>query len=218
MATPISASYTADRAASLAGVPRSTLYYWARTGLVTPSVSVSKVKKWSFTDLLVLRLVEWLRRDKPEGEITLPHTSMKTIRRELGRVEQLGERLADEATTVWVDRTARLHFGRGTNAWIELGDNVSQEVIGSEVDLVRPVLWHGYSGPDLRRPRETLRIVPGKLAGEPHVAGTRIPTEMIAALNRRGFEAAAIQELYPSLSLQAVSDSIDLETVVTGSR
>jgi uncharacterized protein (DUF433 family) len=172
------------------------------------------VKKWSFTDLLVLRLVDWLRRDKPDDnpDLKIPGASMGTIRRELAAVTQLGERLSGDATIVFVDRMGRLHFGGQGRVWVELGAGVSQELIGTEVDLMRPSLWReGLRGPDLQEPRPTLRIVPGKLAGAPHVARTRIPTEMIAALDRRGFEQPAILELYPSLRERAVLDAIDLE-------
>ena len=39
-----------------------------------------------------------------------------------------------------------------------------------------------WRGPDLVAPRPELRIVPGRLAGEPHIRGTRIGTLQIAAL------------------------------------
>jgi uncharacterized protein (DUF433 family) len=58
-----------------------------------------------------------------------------------------------------------------------------------------------------------LRIVPGKLGGEPHLEGTRIPTAAIAALNERGFNEGRIIELYPHLGDQrsAIRNAIDLE-------
>ena len=68
------AAYTADRAAALAGVPLSTLHYWSRSGIWVPSVSSVKVKRWSYSDLLALRLIDWLRRDKPD--LKLPKTSI----------------------------------------------------------------------------------------------------------------------------------------------
>jgi len=36
--------YTAERAAALSGVPKSTIHYWAREGVLAPSVSAEKVK------------------------------------------------------------------------------------------------------------------------------------------------------------------------------
>src|SRR5262245_13790019 len=57
-------AYVADRAAALAGVPKSTVHYWARTKLLVPSVSAERTKLWSYEDLMKLRTIEWLRRTK----------------------------------------------------------------------------------------------------------------------------------------------------------
>jgi uncharacterized protein (DUF433 family)/DNA-binding transcriptional MerR regulator len=208
-----SASYPAERAAALAGIPRSTLYYWARTALVPPSVSVNKLMRWSYADLLVLRLVDWLRKDKPRGdeERDLPRASMRHIRRELERAEELGERLMDTGFTVEVDPAGRLHFGTVAEKWIELGSGLRQYEAGA-LDLIRPFEMHlGIIGPDLVRPGETLRIIPGKLSGEPHVEGTRIQTQAIGALEARGLESKSILELYPDLGIENVKAAIGLE-------
>ena len=208
-----SASYPAERAAALAGIPRSTLYYWARTGLVPPSVSFQKIKRWSYADLLVLRLVDWLRRDKPRGdeERDLPRASMAQIRRELARVEELGDRVMDASFVVEVDPAGRLHFGSGTATWIELGGGRRQYEAGA-LDLIRPFEIHvGVIGPDLVRPGETLRIIPGKLSGEPHVEGTRIQTQALGALQARGLESESILELYPDLGIENVRAAVRLE-------
>lgn len=208
-----SASYPADRAAALAGIPRSTLYYWARTGLVPPSVSYQRIKRWSYADLLVLRLVDWLRRDKPPGDEDrdLPRASMAQIRGELARAEELGERLMDTGFSVEVDPAGRLHFGTVAEKWIELGGGRRQYEAGA-LDLVRPFEFHvGVIGPDLVRPGETLRIVPGKLSGEPHVEATRIQTQTIGALEARGLDPATILELYPDLGERNVAAAITLE-------
>ena len=58
--------YKAHRASALSGVPQSTVYLWARNGLVTPSVSPTRVKLWSYADLMALRIVYWLRHPKFE--------------------------------------------------------------------------------------------------------------------------------------------------------
>jgi uncharacterized protein (DUF433 family) len=208
-----SASYPAERAAALAGIPKSTLYYWARTGLVEPSVSFQKVKRWSYADLLVLRLVDWLRKDKPraEDEQALPRASMRRIRNELAHAVELGERLMDARFTVEVDPRGRLHFGTSAAKWIELGEGVQQYEAGA-LDLVSPFEIHaGVVGPDLVRPGETLRIIPGKLSGEPHVEATRIQTQAIGALEARGLDPGSIVELYPDLGIENVTAAIALE-------
>jgi uncharacterized protein (DUF433 family) len=69
----------------------------------------------------------------------------------------------------------------------------------------------GLKGPDLVRPRPELRIVPGKLSGSPHVAGTRVETTALAALANDGLDTARIIQLYPYLNEAQVSDAIALE-------
>jgi len=215
-AAPLSAAYTADRAAALAGVPLSTLHYWTRTQLLVPSVSSEKVKRWSYADLLVLRLVAWLRSEKansgraPDAP-TLPKTSVRRVRAMLERTTNLREHLL--SLPVYVDGAGRLILeGPLGFLYLPLGRGFDQGLIDHGVDLIQPFETQaGISGPDLARPRETLRIIPGKLAGEPHVEGTRIPTNMIRALDRRGFETDRIIELYPSLQPGNVVEAIDLE-------
>ena len=62
------------------------------------------------------------------------------------------------------------------------------------------------------RPRELLRIVPGKMAGAPHLDRTRLETEALGALARRGIPNEAIHELYPSFDPVAINQALDLET------
>ena len=56
--------YEGPRAAALSGVPVSTVYLWARSGIVEPSVSPTRIKLWSYADLMALRIVYWLRHPK----------------------------------------------------------------------------------------------------------------------------------------------------------
>lgn len=203
-------AYPADRAAALAGVPKSTLHYWARTELVVPSVSSSKLKRWSYADLLELRLINWLRQDKPP-DLNISRTSIHRIRQTLARVEQLGERLHERSLEVYVDHRGRLVFEGAEGLHIPLGKGIAQGLVDTRVDLMRPFEARGLSGPDLVQPRPTLRILPGKLSGEPHVEETRIPTQTLMGLSRRGFEPAQIIELYAPLSLESVEQALELE-------
>ena len=74
-----------------------------------------------------------------------------------------------------------------------------------------PFTEDGRDGPDLRRPRPRLRIVPGKLAGAPHIEKTRLETQAVHALALRGLEAERIARLYPFTDLEAIREAIDLE-------
>lgn len=204
------AAYPADRAAGLAGVPLTTLYYWTRTGLWTPSVSATKEMRWSYSDVLALRLIDWLRHEKGEE---FSATSMHRIRRALAQMEELGERLESRRCRVWVDRRGGIMIGEERAGFVPLPPGMAQRALDlGEVDLLAaftsPV---GCEGPDLRRPRPTLRIVPGKLAGEPHIEDTRVPTTSVAALIRRGFATAQVLELYADVREQSVLEAVDLE-------
>lgn len=48
--------YEAARAAALSGVPLTAVYWWARHGVVVPSVSPERTKLWSSSDLIALRV------------------------------------------------------------------------------------------------------------------------------------------------------------------
>ncbi len=65
--------------------------------------------------------------------------------------------------------------------------------------------------PDLAVPRPHLRIVPGKVSGEAHVADTRLTTPTLAALADRGMPIDTICRLYPDVPRVAVEEAIDLE-------
>jgi len=70
----------------------------------------------------------------------------------------------------------------------------------------------GRVGPDLVTPRPHLRIVPGKLSGEPHVERTRISSRSVAALLRDGLGSSQVLRLYPELTSEAIEECWDLET------
>jgi len=84
--------YDANRAAALSGVPKTTVYWWARHGIVVPSVSPVQEKLWSYSDLMALRIVSWLRRVKPvsDREQPLPASPMPKVRRALGLLDEFG--------------------------------------------------------------------------------------------------------------------------------
>jgi uncharacterized protein (DUF433 family) len=71
-------------------------------------------------------------------------------------------------------------------------------------------------GPDLLEPRPLLRIVPGKLHGEPHVVHTRIPTAVLFELFSEGYNTTQIQAMYPDISSEALQQAIDLEQTLSG--
>jgi uncharacterized protein (DUF433 family) len=111
--------------------------------------------------------------------------------------------------SVGVDRKGEIVLDPGGHARHLDG----QQLLDADMlDVLRPFeLGTSQAGPDLVAPRPRLRIVPGKLAGAPHVYRTRIETEALAALRWRGLQPAKIVDLYPALEPADVDDALDLE-------
>jgi DNA-binding transcriptional MerR regulator/uncharacterized protein (DUF433 family) len=207
--------YDAKRAAALSGVPASTVYHWARTGLIVPSVSKSRVKLWSYADLMALRITYWLRNPKDDGRVRA--TPMSAVREVLYQLEQEGvaiwTRVVEEDTSpILVDPSGRIHVRTRSGPVRELS---GQTVIEETLNPLAPFSADGFSAPDLVRPRPDLRIIPGRVDGQPHLAGTRVSSLALAALDRRGFSLRAIQAMYPTEDPTAVVQAIDLERELT---
>ena len=66
-------------------------------------------------------------------------------------------------------------------------------------------------GPELLERRPLLCIWPGKLHGEPHLVGTRIPSAAIFALQKSGYTLDQIQDMYPDAVPAALSQAIEFE-------
>jgi uncharacterized protein (DUF433 family) len=206
-------AYSADRAAALSGVPKSTIHWWARHDVLIPSISAERVRLWSFSDLMGLRIIYWLRQTKeaPDGAM-VPATTMPAVRRALRQVAELDLLLWSEETgpVVRVDR--------GGSVIVDAADGpeaahrqrrFAHEDLLSVTDPFRAL--NGAQGPDLHAPRPRLRIVPGKLGGSPHVAHTRLESQAIGALATGGLPVAKIYELYPSVDPSAIDQALDLE-------
>jgi uncharacterized protein (DUF433 family) len=190
----------------------STLHYWARRGTLVPSVSSVRVKLWSYGDLLGLRTIAWLRATKTDDDgYSIPATTMSLVRRALGELRELhlDTWTDDESPNVGVDRRGAIVLEPGREPRHLNG----QRLIDAEVfEVLRPFdLGAEHRGPDLVKPRPRIRMVPGKLAGAPHVYQTRVETQTLAALKVRGLDTPKIASLYPILKREDVEDALDLE-------
>jgi uncharacterized protein (DUF433 family) len=201
--------YEAARAAALAGVPGSVLYNWARRRVLVPSVSRERDRMWSWTDLIALRLA-WLRvaagadPGDPSAEIALALDGFD-LETAAGEGRARGGLVA-------IRRLLADHGGR-------------LDPYAGSVDLFGPFAPPAHPdgdwpvpapGPDLLRPRPHLRIVPGKLSGEPHLTGSRLTTRSIAALAARGLGSEAIHNLFLDQTRAAITEAIDLEHQLAG--
>ena len=208
-------AYPADRAAALSGVPLSTVHWWARNDVLLPSISGQRVKLWSYSDLMGLRIIYWLRQTKtaPDGA-AVPRTAMPAVRRAQQQIAELDLRLWSEDTGPGVS------VDRGGNVIVLTEPDVEaphrQRALPSAKDDLLSVTdpfqaAEGSRGPDLHSPRPRLRIVPGKLGGSPHVAHTRLESQALGALASSGLRPGKIYRLYPKVEQQAIDDALDLE-------
>jgi uncharacterized protein (DUF433 family) len=207
----LAGAYTADRAAALSGVPKSTIHWWARNEILVPSVSAEKVKLWSYSDLMGLRVIYWLRQRKTTDlGVDIPRTSMPAVRQALDTLGDIGSPIWQPSSdpALFVDGAGQIYLKRPEgvqNLDGQLGDE-------GLLDLVAPFATReGTRGPDLARPRPDLRIVPAKLGGSPHVVGTRNETCAIAALAQDDFTTDGILSLYPYLTREQIEQAVDLE-------
>jgi uncharacterized protein (DUF433 family) len=211
-----SGCYEASRAAALSGVPERTVYDWARKGVVVPSVSPVQEKLWSYADLMSLRVVAWLRRPKQLAEDTrLPANPMSQVRSALDLLARSNVALwteeAPSDSPVVIDERGSV-FVRVSDHFLDLGGNVAlphEQRFG----LLNPFELDGLKGPDLRRPRPDLRIVPSRVAGEPHVVRTRITTQTLLALHQRGFSIERVAAMY-GIEQHVIEQAVDLESAL----
>jgi uncharacterized protein (DUF433 family) len=84
------------------------------------------------------------------------------------------------------------------------------------LDLIAPFQTELGRGPNLYAPRPSLRIIPGKLSGSPHIVKTRTETIALAALRQRGLPDAKIAALYPLAPPVAIAEALDLEDELQG--
>lgn len=202
--------YTTKRAAALAGIPRTTLDYWVRTGLLRPSIQpMPRPRLWSWLDLLALRAIDWLRSQKSPGEP--PKVTIHRVRRALGTIDELGKDRAQLRQLLLVDSGGELFLRVGPELHARFGPGM-QLAMPRMLHLVEPYRGEQASGPNLLIPRPRLRIIPGKLHGEPHVQDTRIQSATLYALDRDGYTRPQILRMYPDVTPEDLADAIDLES------
>jgi uncharacterized protein (DUF433 family) len=159
-----------------------------------------------------LRTIHWLRHRKHTDEgWDVPATTMPAVRRALSVLRDLDLDLwsAERGPAVFVDPGGKIYVVPSTGP--ETADMGHRPLDPEAFNLIEPFRTRASHGPDLNAPRPHLRILPGKLSGEPHIAHTRIETSAVAALAARGFDAGQLEKLYPQAQPVAFLEAIDLE-------
>ena len=175
-----------------------------------PSISPERVKLWSYSDLMGLRIIHWLRHEKEIDDRQVPRSTMSAVKRALGQLAELDMALwtEDAGPSVVIDRAGRVLVKSDPHHEAD----ARQRVLDDELDVLSPFpLADGLRGPDLVSPRPLLRIVPGKLGGSPHVVHTRLESQALGALADSGLPSAKIYRLYPDIDPPAIDEALDLE-------
>lgn len=197
--------YDAERASQLSGIPERTIRHWASDEVLIPDYADTP-HQWSYRDLVLLRLVAWLRSKGMEPKWVAQRTRL------------VRELLQDSGSQITHLRSQ----GQSMVVGDEALDRVSGEtLIPQVVAFISP--WElfeslpggrrrAYNGIDLVRPASRLTIVPWVMAGEPCVEGTRVPTSTLYALHhQRGLSVDKISHLYPAVPTEGVYQAIALE-------
>lgn len=142
---------------------------------------------------------------------------MPSVRRALRSLRELDLDLWSdtEGYAIVVDPNGGLVLNTGAMKVRPVGRSDLQ-VVSDVLDVVAPFENEGTHAPDLRRPRPHLRIIPGKLSGAPHLDGTRLETQAVSALAKRGFSADKIARLYPFADSDGIREAIELEAQLEG--
>lgn len=204
--------YVARRASQLAGVPRTTLYDWARNDVLAPDFKHERPMQWSYRDLVYLRMLAWLRSNGMPREWAAERVGIYRTFYARGAEDWDVEILRTDGKSI-LEGLEPLDAFTGQAL-------LGQEFVDffSEFRLVMPVdmedlgsknLW----GPDLLRPSLRIAIDPQVMAGEPCILETRIPTSTLYALETsRGLSPSQIVALYPgSLEEQDVVEASKFE-------
>lgn len=187
--------YTAGEAAELTHVPRSTVHYWVRTGLVEPSVSLARPMLFSFLDLRDLVVIDRLRGQVPTQAIRRAVDWLRTV----ADVQHIVHAECREwgGEIVWTptdDSQAKVLASRSGQILLTL-DEVWKELSAEVRDGVVIAL----------HPAEHVDIDPDVRGGTPVVAGTRTPTALVAELIDGGLSPEEVVAMYPLLTVEAVT-------------
>lgn len=193
-------AFPVDLASTLTGATVNTLRRWSRHGLIQPEISAKRPMLYSFRDLVALRSVCYLRSE----------VSLQMIRKAIAHLpeqeftEHLSEyKFATDGVTVvvWTD-----------DGFVDLVKNPGQFHFVTLAEIYRPFRNQAKKEVvDFERPRKRIEVTPGRLGGFPTIAGTRVPYDTIAQLQRgpNALKPEDVKRFYPGVSKAAAVDAAD---------
>ena len=202
--TVVVAAFTEDQAERLSGVGKRQLQHWDRTGFFVPSLAcvdrrAAYSRLYSFRDLVCLKVIDALRN---KGKASLPH-----LREVKAKLSHLGDDMWARTTLYVLNK--RVIFR-------DPESNVRAEVVSGQAVLeipLRVVTGDMEEAVKVLRRRDSDTV--GKIERQrniahnrPVVAGTRIPVRSVKAFWAAGYDAAQIQQEYPSLTAEDIRAAV----------
>lgn len=206
-----------DRASQLSGVPTSTVYDWRRNSIVTPDYVNASPALWSYRDLVLLRVMAWLR----QGGMPRPLAAEKTrsLRAQLSAGKDIRKIHASRTDVILTgpEESDVLDDRENLLPSSDFYDLLSTFDLHEPIDELRSRSKGSIWAPNLVTPSNHSMISPFVLAGDPCIEHSRIPTSAIYALRtERRLPASAIVDLYPGISEASVEDVVELEGRLRG--
>ena len=198
-----SPAFTSDQVMRLTGVSRRRLAYWLERDIVSSDVDVARgrgrVRLWSFTNLVEVRVALWLR---DRVSLQLLGKVVRVLRRR-GYASPLAE--VRVAVLEARRRQLRVVVQRPDEAWEE---PLSGQLV---MELVLPLRrFHEELREAIEHERRVARV-PGKierkrgrLGSEPVFAGTRVPVAAVQRLHAAGCDTGRILNAYPGLTVEDI--------------
>jgi uncharacterized protein (DUF433 family) len=208
-------AYSTHMAAALSGATVGQLRTWRQdrgNGPILRPELAAKPALYSFRDVLALRAFAHLRQD----------VSLQKIRKALANLKKIGEVDHLSSYSLVADNDSIVLVGDDDHA-TDLVRRPGQRVIATMADILQEFAPRaGVVVPHLLHPKQHVSVDPEIQGGQPVIAGTRVPFDVVAELVGDGIPPEKIAEYYPGVTADAARDATSFALYVdsygTGSR
>jgi uncharacterized protein (DUF433 family) len=193
-------AWTTEQVLRITGVSRRRLAYWLDRGILTADIDEARgrgrVRLWSFSNLLEVKVALWLR---DRVSLQLIGTIVNRLRAE-GTKQPLAEMRFAVVDTGKPKRPTDVIIQRADGPW-ELSDHqVVMEGVLPLTQFAEEVRRESERDRARRRQPGRIERKRGRLGSTDVFSGTRVPVAAIRRLRAAGWSDARIIENYPGLT------------------
>ena len=209
--------YPTNQASRLTGVPKSTLNKWKRDGLICPDAEAyslfdlsdrpSKVG-YGLTDLMVMKLLRALRNKRIDRKMLAD-----TIRQ---LILDSGGVNSDTWRHAPIYISGGKAYSQEPDGWKGVEGSTDTNAAGRMVATAYDLFGKDALFLIPERYRHDVEIAPEMMGGEPVVAGTRVPTSLLAAMHRQGNSLSEIASSYTGIPQDTIEKAVEYERWLNG--